>query len=57
MIGGIARAGSRSSTSVAACGDADLRPGAPKSGVYDQLYREFRAIYKQNRAMYRRLNT
>jgi xylulokinase len=32
-------------------------PQPRNRGVYDELYREFRAIYKQNRAMYRRLNT
>jgi xylulokinase len=31
-------------------------PQRENRAVYDDLYREFRAIYKQNRAMYRRLN-
>jgi xylulokinase len=31
-------------------------PQATHRAVYDELFREFRAVYKQNRAMYRRLN-
>jgi xylulokinase len=32
------------------------RPQPEHRAIYDELYREFRAVYKQNRAMYRRLN-
>ena len=33
-----------------------FRPQAANRAVYDDLYREFRTIYKQNKAMYARLN-
>jgi xylulokinase len=31
-------------------------PSAANRAVYDELFGEFRTIYKQNKAMYRRLN-
>lgn len=35
---------------------AVFEPLAPHHGLYDALYKEFKMIYKNNRAMYRRLN-
>jgi xylulokinase len=33
-----------------------FEPQRANRSVYDELYKEFRATYKQNKAMYRRLN-